>query len=150
MRHGYFGRKLNRDTKQRKALFRSLITALITYGKITTTLAKAKSIRGLAEKLVTLAKAGTESARVQAQSFVQKKEVLDTLVKEIAPRFSSRMGGYVRIIRLGKRPGDASEVVRLEWTEQAKPVEKVKKPKKEKEVKQKVQKEKKPKIKTTK
>lgn len=118
MRHKYFGRKLNRDVKERKALFRSLVIALIEKDKIRTTVAKAKAIQGLVEKLVTKAKKGGEAASRQIASFIIKKEARDKLISEIAPRFQDRIGGYIRIRRMGKRFGDGAEEVSLEWSKE--------------------------------
>lgn len=116
MRHRCFGRKLNRDVKERKALFRSLVIALIEKDKIRTTLPKAKAIQGLVEKLVTKAKEGTDAATRKLTSFLTKKEVIDKLTGEIMPRFKDKVGGYVRIRKLGKRFGDGTEEALLEWT----------------------------------
>lgn len=132
MRHKVFGRKLNRDVKERKALFRSLVAALIINGKIKTTVARAKAIRGLVEKLVTHAKEGSNSALRQVASFLNKRELINKLSTNIAPRFKDRLGGYLRMIRVGKRHGDASEEVILEWTvgekkEEGQKIEKIKK-----------------------
>lgn len=116
MRHNVFGKKLNRDVKERKALFRSLIDQMIIHGKIRITISKAKAVRGLIEKIVTHAKAGTNTSIRQIATIVQKKELIDKLVKDIAPRFKDRIGGYIRIIRVGKRRGDATEEAIMEWT----------------------------------
>lgn len=116
MRHQVFGRKLNRDVKERKALFRSLISALVTKGKIKTTLAKARAVRGLAEKLVTLAKKETSSGRTKLTSFLIKSDLVKKMIEVIAPKFSDRKGGYVRIRRIRQRIGDSAEEVFLEWT----------------------------------
>lgn len=116
MRHKYFGRKLNRDIKERKALFRSLVIALIDKGKIRTTVAKAKAIQGLVEKLVTKAKEGTDGAIRQLTSFLTRKEIVSKLTGDITPRFKDRVGGYVRIRKLGKRFGDGAEEVVMEWS----------------------------------
>lgn len=117
MRHQVFGRKLNRDVKERKALFKSLLNALITHGKIKTTFAKAKAVQRLAEKLVTHAKENSSSTLRQITSFVNSRDSIDKLLKDIAPRFTTRIGGYVRMIKLGKRKSDSTEEVILEWTE---------------------------------
>jgi len=119
MQHSYFGRKLNRDVKERKALFRSLLAALILRGRIKTTVAKAKAIRSLAEKLVTAAKDGSFAAVNQLSSFLVRKELIEKLRNDIAPRFTEKIGGYLRIIRLGQRIGDGSEQVIVEWTVEA-------------------------------
>ncbi len=139
MRHQVFGRKLNRDVKERKALFRSLISALITKGKIKTTLAKARAVRGLAEKLVTLAKKETSSGRTKLTSFLIKSDLVKKITEVIAPKFSDKKGGYVRIRRIGQRLGDSAEEVFLEWTfpaEEAKNLKTEKKPVKKQEKKE--------------
>ncbi|OGG20517.1 50S ribosomal protein L17 [Candidatus Gottesmanbacteria bacterium RIFCSPHIGHO2_02_FULL_40_13] len=136
MRHQVFGRKLNRDVKERKALFRSLVSALITKGKIKTTLAKAKAIRGLAEKLVTLAKKESSAGRMKLTSFLIKSDLVKKIIQDIAPKFLDRKGGYVRIRRIGQRIGDNAEEVFLEWTfnkEEVKDLKTGKKPVKKQE-----------------
>jgi len=117
MKHQVVGSKLNRDIKERKALFKNLIIALITHGKIKTTVAKAKAIRSLAEKLVTRAKDGSSGALRQVSSFLTKKEAINKLTKNIAPRFNSKIGGYVRMTRVGVRKGDNAEEAILEWSQ---------------------------------
>lgn len=156
MRHQVFGKKLNRDVKERKALFKGLIIALIYHGKIKTSLAKAKAIQRIAEKMVTKSKNATERVYSQIAAFLTQKDIVDKLIKEIAPRFKDVPGGYLRMRRIGKRVGDATEEVILEWSikeeikAQTKPGEvKEKKPKKEKETK-KIEKPKKEKKKTKK
>src|SRR3989344_1621640 len=102
MRHNVFGRKLNRDVKERKALFRSLVKAFIDKGRIKTTYAKAKAVGSLIEKLVTKAKDGSRSQATQIASFLNRNEPVKKLVNEIAPRFKDKIGGYIRMVRLGK------------------------------------------------
>lgn len=134
MRHKNFGRKLNRDVKERKALFRSLIRSLILYGKIKTTIAKGKAIKRIVDKLVMRAKDNSITAARQVASFLTQKELIEKLTKDIAPRFQDRIGGFLRMYRAGKRVGDNTEEVVLEWTvAEKKPVavEKEKKEKKE-------------------
>lgn len=116
MRHNVFGKKLGRDIKERKALFRQLIRDLIKHGKIKTTLAKAKAVQGQAEKLVTFAKENTDASRRNIEAFLTQKESIRRLMSSIAPRFSERVGGYIRIYRLDKRPGDNAQQVVMEWT----------------------------------
>ena len=116
MRKRIFGRRLQRDTNERKALFRSLMRELVLHGKIKTTQAKAKSIKGEIEKMVTKAKTQGEGAFVH----LQKKftgEVVEKLIKEIAPLFKDRPGGYTRIIKMGRRVKDNAPMVLLEWVE---------------------------------
>jgi len=127
MRHQVFGKKLNRDVKERKALFKSLVIALIQHGKIKTTVAKAKAIKGLVDKLVTKAKNGSNNAKLQLSSFLTQKEVINKLILEVAPRFKDKIGGYLRLIKLGKRHSDHTEEAILTWS-----VEEVKKQDKEK------------------
>ena len=116
MRHQVYGKKLNRDIKERKALFKSLTLALITNGKIRTTISKAKAVQSLIEKLVTHAKTGTEAATRQVSSFLARKEAIQKLVGEIIPRFQDKIGGYLRIRHIGRRIGDGAQEVVLEWT----------------------------------
>ncbi|OGG04071.1 50S ribosomal protein L17 [Candidatus Gottesmanbacteria bacterium RBG_16_37_8] len=134
MRHKVFGKKLNRDIKERKALFRSLISSLIVYGRIKTTYAKAKAIGSLVEKLVTKAKDGSRSQVNQIASFLNRKEPVKKLVEEIAPRFKDKMGGFIRLIRLGRRQGDNADVVLMEWTVKEEPKKEIKEKKDEKPV----------------
>lgn len=117
MRHKVAGRKLGRPTGHRKALYRNLVTDLLSYEKITTTEAKAKEVRGLAEKMITLGKAGTLHSRRRALSFIFDKKTAEKLFAELAPRYAERPGGYTRIIKLGPRLGDNAPMVRLELVE---------------------------------
>ena len=114
MRHLKAGRKLNRNATHRLALMRNLARALFTHERITTTLAKAKALRPLADHLVTLAKADNLHARRQVLSMVPDTEVVKKLFDTIAARFGDRHGGYTRIIRAGTRPGDRALMVVLE------------------------------------
>lgn len=116
MRHRVFGRKLNRDIKERKALFKNLIIALITHGSIQTTVARAKAITRLVDKLVIRAKEGSNSALRQLSSFLNRQDTINKLTSDIAPRFKSRIGGYLKMIRVGKRKGDNTEEVILKWS----------------------------------
>jgi len=120
MRHRVFGKKLSRDRNHRKALFKNLINALVLHGQIKTTEAKAKAVRGLAEKLITKAKGGSVSSRRLIGGFLQSKASVSKLVDEIAPLFKSRPGGFTRVVRLGKRRGDDTMMVRLELIEKPK------------------------------
>ena len=117
MRHRKAGKKLNRTREHRRALFRNLVTALLEKERIETTLAKAKAIRPLAEKMITLGKRGDLHARRQALAFIQKKAVVKKLFDEIAPRYQNRPGGYTRIIRTGTRRGDSAEMAIIELVE---------------------------------
>ena len=114
MRHKIAGRKLDMPSGHRRAMYRNLVTDLLGYGKIVTTEAKAKEVRGLAEKMITLGKASGLPSRRQVLSFVMDKKVTDKIFKELAPRYAERAGGYTRIIKLGPRLGDGAPMVQLE------------------------------------
>ena len=114
MRHKVAGRKLDRPTSQRRALYRNLVTDLLGYEKIITTEAKAKEVRGMAEKMITLGKGGGLHHRRQALSFIIDEKVVDKVFTELAPRYAERRGGYTRIVKLGNRLGDAAPMVQLE------------------------------------
>lgn len=117
MRHLKAGRILGRTSAHRKALFRNLVTALITRERIRTTLAKAKELRSKAEKTITLGKKGTLHARRLAFRTVQEKEALKKLFGPIAERFATRNGGYTRIIKIGNRKGDSAPMAFIELVE---------------------------------
>lgn len=121
MRKNVFGRRFKRDKDQRRALFKSLISSLVLSERIKTTEAKAKAIRGDAEKAVTKAKKNKELAR-RLLSGLLNKEALNKLLNDLAPRFANRNGGYTRILRVGRRFGDDAMEVMIEWTEAPKPV----------------------------
>ncbi len=114
MPHQVAGRKLGRTTSHRKALFRNLVTELIDKEHIVTTVYKAKELRPIAERMITLGKRDTLHARRQALAFIKSKAVVHKLFGDIAPRFSDRSGGYTRIIRLGFRKGDDAETALIE------------------------------------
>jgi len=116
MQHNRAGRKLGRTSAHRKALFRNQLTSLITHERIQTTLSKAKELRPLAEKLVTLGKRGGLHARRLALRDVSQ-DAAKRLFDEIAPRFATRPGGYTRILKLGQRQGDAAEKAILEFVD---------------------------------
>lgn len=119
MRKMVFGRKLGRARKSRIALFRGLIRALVLYGKISTTLAKSKSIQGEVDKLVSLGKKGSLSDRRNAlKRLGNDRKTVDTLFNKIAPAFKEKMNGFTRIIPLPPRHGDMAEMTRLEWTKE--------------------------------
>jgi large subunit ribosomal protein L17 len=113
MRHHVAGRKLGRNSAQRKSLFRNLTTELLRHGKIRTTEAKARAIRAQAERLITLAKRGDLHARRLAARDVQDPTVVRKLFEEIAGRYGDRAGGYVRVHKLGPRKGDAAPIVQI-------------------------------------
>jgi large subunit ribosomal protein L17 len=114
MRHLKQGRKLGRTTAHRKALLRNLATALLEHERIVTTEPKAKELRRVADKLVTLGKRGDLHARRQALQVVHSNAVVRKLFNDIAPRFAERNGGYTRVLRLGYRPGDAAAMAVIE------------------------------------
>lgn len=107
-------RKLGRPTDQRKAMLRNLTTSLLEYGKIETTVTRAKEVKRITDKMVTLGKRGDLHARRQALAFITKEEVVTRLFEEIAPKYENRQGGYTRIYRVGPRRGDAAEVAVIE------------------------------------
>ncbi|RMH36275.1 MAG: 50S ribosomal protein L17 [Nitrospirae bacterium] len=117
MRHRKKGRQLGRNTKHRWALYRNLATSLVEHERIETTEAKAKELRGIADKLVTLGKAGTLHARRQALQVLRTKETVAKLFNELAKRYANKDGGYTRIIRTRRRRGDAAELVAIEFVE---------------------------------
>ena len=117
MRHKVAGRKLGRSSGHRRGLYRNLVTALLNYEKITTTEAKAKEVRRLAEKMVTLGKEGGLHSRRQALSFIIDEKVTDKLFADLASRYAERPGGYTRIIKLKPRLGDGAAMVQLELVE---------------------------------
>jgi large subunit ribosomal protein L17 len=114
MRHNVGGRKLGRTSAHRKALYRNLVTDLLKHEKITTTEAKAKEIRSLAERMITLGKEGKLPSRRQALSFILDEKVTAKVFAELAPRYAERHGGYTRIIKLGPRLGDGAPMVKIE------------------------------------
>lgn len=121
MRKNVFGRRLKRDKDQRQALFKSLISSLVLNERIKTTEAKAKAIRGDAEKAITKAKKNKQLATRLLSGLLNQK-ALEKLVNDLAPRFANRNGGYTRILRVGRRFGDDAMEVIIEWTEAPKAV----------------------------
>ena len=117
MRHKLDGRKLGRNSGQRRALFRKLVTDLLDYGKIDTTLAKAKETRPIAERIITLSKDGGLASRRKALAYLYDDKVVGKLFDELAKRYSERPGGYTRITKLGARIGDGAPMARLELVE---------------------------------
>ena len=114
MRHGLMRRKFDRSRSRRTFTRRKLVSEILDHEKIKTTEPKAKAVRGMAEKMITLAKRGTVHDRRQALSFILDKRVTDKLFAEIGPRYSDRNGGYTRIIKLGMRLGDGASMVQIE------------------------------------
>lgn len=119
MRHGYANRKLGRTSSHRNAMFRNQLASLIQSERIITTLPKAKELRPLAEKLITLAKTDSVHARRMAARQVPDDALIAKLFDTIGPRFSTRPGGYTRIMKLGARRGDAAEMAILELVERS-------------------------------
>jgi large subunit ribosomal protein L17 len=117
MRHNVKGRKLGRTTEHRQAMFRNQLASLVESGRIRTTLMKAKELRPIAEKIVTKGKRGTVDARRQVRRWIAQRELVKKLFEEVAPRFQERNGGYLRILKLGPRPGDGAEMAFLEWVD---------------------------------
>jgi large subunit ribosomal protein L17 len=129
MKHRVSYNRLGRKTAHRKALYRAMVTALFRYERVKTTKAKAREIRRVAEKIITRAREDSVHNRRLIARNIQDKQILAKLFVEIAPRFLGRPGGYTRILKLGQRYGDASEMVLLELVERKTP-EKDKKEKK--------------------
>ena len=117
MRHQKKTVKLGRTAAHRKALLANQVCSLIEHQRIKTTLAKAKAVRPLAEKMVTLGKNGSLHARRTALSVLRQKDAVKKLFEDIAPRTASRNGGYTRIIKLGQRKSDAASIAFLEWVD---------------------------------
>lgn len=118
MRHNNTGRRLGRKTSHREAMFRNMVTSLLTHEKITTTDAKAKEIRSVAEKMITLGKRGDLHSMRLAASYIREKSVVTKLFSTIAPRYNERQGGYTRIIKLGIRLGDTAPLSLIEFVEE--------------------------------
>ncbi len=114
MAHRIDGRKLSRPTDHRLALFRNLVTDLLRHEKIITTEAKAKEVRGLADKVITLGKRGDLHARRQALRFVYDKKIVEKVFDDLANRYATRPGGYTRIVKLSPRQGDGARMAQLE------------------------------------
>ena len=114
MRHRVAGRKLSRPTAHRMALLRTTVTDLLRHEAIQTTEAKAREVRRLAEKVITRGKKGSIHDRRQAAAFLTDKRVLKKLFDELGPRYESRLGGYTRMVKLGRRKGDAAPMAIVE------------------------------------
>ena len=107
-------RKLGKATDHRIAMLKNLTTSLLENGKIETTVAKAKEVRSLAERMIALGKQNTLHTRRQALSYITKEDVVTKLFNEIAPKYADRNGGYTRIVKIGPRRGDAAEMAIIE------------------------------------
>ena len=104
------GRKLGRTTSHRNAMLRGLVTYLLENGSVETTLMKAKEVRSMAEKMITLGKKNTLASRRAALAYITKEDVVSKLFNEIAPKYEARNGGYTQIFKMGPRRGDAAEM----------------------------------------
>ena len=114
MRHGLHGRKLNRTSSHRKAMFANMAVALLKHEQIKTTLPKAKEMRAIVDRLITLGKRGDLHARRQALSQIQDKAIVTKLFSSLAERYSDRPGGYTRVLRAGFRYGDSAPMAIIE------------------------------------
>ena len=114
MRHGKSGRRLNRTTSHRLAMFRNMVTSLLQHERIYTTVPRAKELRRWADWMITLGKRGDLHARRQALAFIRTKAAVHKLFEDLAHRYQNRPGGYTRIIKMGYRRGDASPMCMLE------------------------------------
>lgn len=117
MRHNMSGRKLNRTSSHRKALFSNLVCSLIEHEQISTTLPKAKDLRSFADKMITVAKKDTLAARRQALSFLRSEEVVKKLFDVLGKRYASRNGGYTRVLKSGLRYGDCAPMAIIEFVD---------------------------------
>jgi len=138
MKHQIKGRKLKRNTPHRKAMLRNMVTSLLDHERIETTDTRAKELRGVTERMITLGKRGTLHARRMALAMIQKKSVVSKVFSELAQRYRDREGGYTRIIKLGNRLGDNSpmsiiELVKEPVKTKAKPARKRRRKAKSKE-----------------
>jgi large subunit ribosomal protein L17 len=119
MKHRVVGRRLDRTTEHRTAMFRNMVTSLIRHERITTTTPKAKELKRFADKIITLAKRATPHARRIANRDVRDVEVLNKLFGPIADRFKTRPGGYTRLVRVGRRAGDNAELAVIELVDRS-------------------------------
>lgn len=114
MRHRVKGRQLSRTASHKRAMMNNLATSLFKHDAVVTTTAKAKELRPFAEKLITLARRGDLHARRQVERRIKDRQIIKRLFDEIGPRFAARPGGYIRILKLGFRPGDGADMARIE------------------------------------
>lgn len=132
MRHLKDGVKLGRTSTHRKAMFRNMVTSLLKYERIETTLAKSKELRRIADRMITLGKEGTLSARRRAAGYIQEPKVLQKLFDSMSSRYTDKSGGYTRTYKAGLRRGDASKMAIIELVDRdlsATPKKRVKKAK---------------------
>jgi large subunit ribosomal protein L17 len=118
MRHRKVSRKLGRDTEHHKAILRNMVTDLFRHGRVITTLAKAKELRRVADKMITLAKKGDLASRRRALAFIRDKGIVKKLFTQLREKYLDRAGGYTRIIKVGPRRGDASFMAIVELVEE--------------------------------
>jgi len=123
MRHRRKVAKLQRNSSHRRALLANLACSLIEHGRIRTTLAKAKALKPVADKMVTLGKRDTVHARRQAFAFLRHKDHVKKLFDDIAPAAAGRQGGYTRVIKLGQRPSDSAPMAYIEWVDLAQQID---------------------------
>lgn len=123
MRHGKRGRKLGRTSAHRSALFRNQLQSLVDKERIETTLAKAKELRRMAEKVVTKGKSDTVAARRWVRRWIPERQLVKKVFDDLGPRFEDRQGGYTRIVKLGPRQGDGAEMAILEFVDYERPLE---------------------------
>ena len=112
-------RKLGRPTAHRRAMLRGMVTLLLENGQIETTLTRAKEVRSMAEKMITLGKKNTLASRRAALAYITKEDVVSKLFAEIAPKYENRQGGYTQIFKLGARRGDAAEMALVKLIDEA-------------------------------
>ena len=115
MRHGNYGKKLGRTSSHRQAMLRNMVTSLIRTEKIMTTDTKAKVLKSVADRMITLGKRGDLHARRQALSFIRERAMVIKLFDELSPRYRERQGGYTRIMKMGYRHGDNAPVSMIEF-----------------------------------
>lgn len=137
MRHNRAGRKLGRVSEHRRALFRNQLLSLLKHERIITTLPKAKELRPIAERMVTLGRKNSVHTRRLANRWISDRDLIKKLFAEIAPRFATRPGGYTRIVKLGPRKGDGAELAILEFVDYKLPEAKKAKERKEEKTKEK-------------
>ncbi len=121
MRHRNANRKLSRSPSHRRAMLRNLVTSLLEHEEVRTTTAKAKEVRRLAERMITLGKRGTLASRRRALETIRSKTVAQKLFDQLAPRYGTRPGGYTRIYKLGPRHGDNAEMSLIQLVDMVKP-----------------------------
>ena len=112
-------RKLGRPTAHRKAMLRGMVTLLLENGQVETTLTRAKEVRSVAEKMITLGKKNTLASRRSALAYITKEDVVTKLFSEIAPKYENRNGGYTQIFKMGPRRGDAAEMAIIKLVDEA-------------------------------